>query len=333
MAKKKEDKNEIDDVINQLNTRYGKGTVMSLEEKVSVIKDAISSGSLSMDYVTLGVGGFVKGKLYELMGWEGTGKSSICGHAAASCQKMGGTVLYVDAENALDKSYFRKLGVDTSKLLISQPYCGEEGFQVALDMIKSNSIDLVIIDSDSALIPKKVIDGEVGEVAIGRKAILNSNVYPKLKGALVRSKTCVIVVSQYREKIGVMFGNPTTTQGGHALKYYTDCRLEITKTVLEEEGVKKRILVKVNSSKNKIAAPYRRSSFQIVFGKGIDVQREIVELAIDHDIIKRSGSWYSYEDVKLGQGEKTVRTLMQDNIDLYEELKEKVINLITNEQV
>ena len=171
----------------------------------------------------LGTGGFVKGKLYELMGWEGSGKSTVCGHAVANCQKTGGTVLYIDGEHAVDKKYFEALGVDTAKMLIAQPTCGEEGFQIAMDMIETGDIDLVIIDSDSSLIPKKMLDGDVGDSSIGRKALLNSNVYPKLKGALSEHNVCVIVVSQYREKIGMMFGNPTTTQGGHALKFYCRC--------------------------------------------------------------------------------------------------------------
>ena len=219
MAKKPE-KESLEEALKRLNKVYGQGAIMGLNEKNPNDYEVISTGSIGFDYLVLGVGGFVKGKLYEIIGWEGTGKSTICGHLTANCQKMGGKVVYIDGEHAVDKNYFRALGVDTDELLLAQPSNGEEGFQIALDTISTGEVDLVIIDSDSSLIPKKVVDGEVGESAIGRKAHLNSNAYPKLKGRLKNSNTCVVVISQYREKIGVMFGDPRTTQGGHALKFY-----------------------------------------------------------------------------------------------------------------
>jgi len=208
MAKKaatKETTNKFQEAMDKLNKTYGVGSILALDSKTGGDYDVISTGSIGFDHITLGVGGFVKGKLYELMGWEGTGKSTICGHAAAECQKAGGTVLYIDGEHAVDKNYFKKLGVDTTKMLIAQPSCGEEGFNIAMEMINTGEIDLVIIDSDSSLIPKKMLDGDVGDSTIGRKALLNSNAYPKLKGALSQHNVCVIVISQYREKIGVMF--------------------------------------------------------------------------------------------------------------------------------
>ena len=239
MAKQKqtETKSKFQEALDKLNKSYGEGTILSLDSKTNTDYDVISSGSIGLDYITLGVGGFVKGKLYELMGWEGTGKSTICGHTTANCQKKGGTVLYIDGEHAVDKSYFKSLGVDTTKLLIAQPSSGEEGFNIAMEMINTGEIDLVIIDSDSSLIPKKVLDGDVGDSAIGRKALLNSNAYPKLKTALSAHNVCVIVISQYREKIGVMFGNPTTTQGGHALKFYSDVRVEISRSLAKDGDV------------------------------------------------------------------------------------------------
>ena len=234
MAKKKENPEDISKfqaALDKLNKTYGAGTVLALDSKIGGNYDIISTGSIGFDYITLGVGGFVKGKLYELMGWEGSGKSTICGHATAECQKNGGTVLYIDGEHAVDKKYFQSLCVDTTKLLIAQPSCGEEGFNIAMEMINTGEIDLVIIDSDSSLIPKKVIDGEVGDSAIGKKAILNSNAYPKLKSALSTNNVCVIVISQYREKIGVMFG----CLHGETLINFTDGRsIPIRKVVKEK---------------------------------------------------------------------------------------------------
>ncbi len=192
---------KFQEALDKLNKTYGVGTVLALDSKTTGNYDVIGTGSIGFDWYTLGTGGFVKGRMYELMGWEGTGKSTICGHAAAECQKKGGTVLYIDGEHAVDKNYFQALGVDTTKLLIAQPSCGEEGFNIAMEMIQTGEIDLVIIDSDSSLIPKKVLDGEVGDSAIGKKAVLNSNAYPKLKGALSQHNVCVVIISQYREKI------------------------------------------------------------------------------------------------------------------------------------
>jgi recombination protein RecA len=234
MAKKVQEssgKSKIQETLDRLNKTYGVGTVLALDSKTSGDYDVISTGSIGFDYITLGVGGFVKGKMYELMGWESSGKSTICGHATAECQKKGGTVLYIDGEHAVDKHYFQQLGVDTTKMLISQPSSGEEGFNIALEMIKSGEVDLIIIDSDSSLIPKKVLDGEIGEFAIGKKAVLNSNAYPKLKSALANNNVCVIVISQYREKIGMMFG----CLHGDTLVNFTDGRSISIKTVVNKK--------------------------------------------------------------------------------------------------
>lgn len=255
-----------------------------------------------------------------------SGKSTVCGHATAECQKAGGTVLYIDGEHAVDKPYFQSLGVDTTKLLIAQPSTGEEGFNVAVEMIKTGEIDLVIIDSDSSLIPKAVIDGDVGESSIGKKARLNNNAYPKLKSLLIQYKTCMIVISQYREKIGVMFGNPTTTQGGHALKFYTDCRIEITKSMAKDGDVSYGNITKVKATKNKMCPPYRVAQFEVVWGKGIDKIAELVELAVEYEIINKSGSWYSYGDTKLGQGTSGVTSLFEDNPELCDEIRQQVID-------
>ena len=329
MAKKavsKETNNKFQDAVDNLNKKYGVGSVLALDYKPGGDHDVISTGSIGFDYITLGVGGFVKGKLYELMGWEGTGKSTICGHAAAECQKAGGTVLYIDGEHAVDKSYFKKLGVDTTKMLIAQPSCGEEGFNIAMEMINTGEIDLVIIDSDSSLIPKKMLDGDVGDSSIGRKALLNSNAYPKLKAALSQHKTCVIVISQYREKIGVMFGDPRTTQGGHALKYYTDVRIEVSKTLAKDGDVNYGNITKLNAIKNRVSPPYRKSEFEIVYGVGIDKLDEMMSLLNEFELGRKYGKTMTVDGTKYDLEE--FKQLVVDNPEFYDELKEKIIAAI-----
>ena len=329
MAKKtKEEGGTLEEALARLNKQYGVGTVLELDGKTSGNYDVISTGSIGFDWITLGVGGFVKGKLYELMGWEGTGKSTICGHAAAECQAKGGKVLYIDGENAVDKQYFQALGVDTTKMLISQPSHGEEGFNIAMEMINTGKIDLVIIDSDSSLIPKKQLDGNVGDSTIGKKALLNSNAYPKLKGALSKHNTCVIVISQYREKIGVMFGNPTTTQGGHALKFYSDVRVEVSKSQAKDGDVVYGNITKIKAIKNKMSPPYRKSDFEIVYGVGIDKYQELMQLLNDFEIAKKWGTKITIEDVKYDI--EDFKQLIDDNPEFYDELKQKIINKIKN---
>jgi recombination protein RecA len=329
MAKKQvslEGKNKLEDAMERLNKTYGKGSVLALDSKTTGEYDIISTGSIGFDNITLGVGGFVKGKLYELMGWEGTGKSTICGHVAAECQKKGGTVLYIDGEHAVDRIYFQKLGVDTTKMLIAQPSCGEEGFNIAMEMINTGDIDLVIIDSDSSLIPKKMLDGDVGDSTIGRKALLNSNAYPKLKGALSEHNVCVIVISQYREKIGIMFGNPTTTQGGHALKYYSDVRVEVSRTLAKDGDVTYGNITKLKATKNKLSPPYRLSQFEIVYGEGIDKLKEMLELLNEFELGRKYGKTMTVDGVKYDLEE--FKQLIVDNPEFYDELKEKIITKI-----
>jgi recombination protein RecA len=330
MAKAKESGNKFQDALDKLNKAYGEGTVLALDSKSGGSYDVISTGSLGFDWITLGVGGFVKGRLYELMGWEGTGKSTICGHVAAECQKKGGTVLYIDGEHAVDKSYFQSLGVDTTKMLIAQPSCGEEGFNIAMEMINTGEIDMIIIDSDSSLIPKKVIDGEVGDSSIGKKAMLNNSAYPKLKSALSEHNVCVIVISQYREKIGVMFGNPTTTQGGHALKYYSDCRIEVSRTLAKDGDINYGNITKVKATKNKMSPPYKLAQFEIVYGQGIDKMKEIMELASDFEIIKKWGKTITFNDVKYDIDQ--FGSLLNDNDDFLADMKNQIINKIKNQQ-
>ena len=328
MAKKKEvdvsGKSKFELAMEKLNKSYGAGTILALDSKYKGDYDVISTGSIGFDHIALGVGGMVKGKLYELMGWEGTGKSTICGHLVANCQANGGIAVYIDGEHAVDKKYFQALGVDTMKMLIAQPASGEEGFQIAEDMIKSGEVDLVIIDSDSSLIPKAaIVDGEVGESTIGKKARLNSNAYPRLKNALVSNKTCVVVISQYREKIGVMFGNPTTTQGGHALKFYSDVRVEVSKSLAKEGDVTYGNITKIKATKNKMFSPYRSAQFEIVYGQGIDKIQEIIDLGKEFEVAVPYGKSITYKTVKYDLEE--FKTLLQDNPELFDELKQTIL--------
>ena len=333
MAKVKETakSTNFQETVDRLNKAYGLNTILTLDGKTEGDYDVISTGSIGFDYITLGVGGFVKGKMYELMGWEGTGKSTICGHVVAECQKKGGTVLYIDGEHAVDKNYFEALGVDTQKLLIAQPSCGEEGFNIAMEMINTGDIDLVIIDSDSSLIPKKQLDGDVGDSTIGYKARLNSNAYPKLKTALSKHDVCLIVISQYREKIGVMFGNPTTTQGGHALKFYTDCRVEVSRSLAKEGDVTYGNITKVKATKNKMNPPYRQAQFEIVYGEGIDRIGEIMELLNEFELGRKYGKTFTFNETKYDLEE--FKKMLLDNDIFYNEIRDSIVNKIKNTEI
>jgi len=322
---------KLQEALDKLNKAYGTGTVLALDSKTDGHYDVISTGSIGFDWITLGTGGFVKGKLYELMGWEGTGKSTICGHAVAECQKKGGKVVYIDGEHAVDKNYFEAIGVNTADMLISQPSCGEEGFNIAIEMIKTGEVDLLIIDSDSSLIPKKVLDGDVGDSAIGLKARLNSSVYSKLKSAMSIHNTCVIVISQYREKIGVMFGNPTTTQGGHALKFASDARIEVSKTAAKDGDVTYGNITKVKAAKNRMSPPFRLSSFEIVYGVGIDKVKEIMELLNEYELGRKYGQTMTFNEIKYNLDE--FKRMLLDNEEFYNEIKESIINKIKNIEI
>ena len=333
MAKAKETakSTNFQDTVDRLNKAYGANTILTLSGKTNGDYDTISTGSIGFDWITLGIGGFVKGKMYELMGWEGTGKSTICGHTVAECQKKGGTVLYIDGEHAVDKKYFEALGVDTEKLLISQPSCGEEGFNIAMEMIQTGDIDLVIIDSDSSLIPKKVLDGEVGDSSIGKKALLNSSAYPKMKSALSEHNVCVIVISQYREKIVVMFGNPTTTQGGHALKYYSDCRIEVSRSLAKDGDVNYGNITKVKATKNKMSPPYKLSTFEIVYGEGIDKVGEVMDLLNEFELGRKYGKTFTFNEIKYDLDQ--FKTMLLDNEEFYNEIKQSIITKIKQTEI
>ena len=326
MAKKQETTDKFQEALERLNKQYGKGTVLALDSKTEGNYDAISTGSIGFDWITLGVGGFVKGKMYELMGWEGTGKSTICGHAVASCQAQGGKVVFIDGEHAVDKNYFERLGVDTTKMLIAQPSSGEEGFNIAVEMMSTGEVDLIIIDSDSSLIPKSVLDGDVGDHAIGKKARLNSSAYPKIKSIAHNTNTCVIVISEYREKIGVMFGNPTTTQGGHALKFYSDVRIEVARSLMKDGTEVIGNLTKVKATKNKMSPPYQKSEFNIVYGVGIDRVGEVLDLLNEYKLGRKYGDTYTFDDVKYNLDE--FKQMILDDGELFTKLKNKLVSAI-----
>jgi recombination protein RecA len=312
--------------LESLNKKYGVGSVLTLDTKPNTDYNVISSGSIGLDWVALGVGGFVEGKLYELVGWEGVGKSTICGHAAAECQKKGGKVAYIDGEHAVDKNYFEALGVDTSKMLIAQPSSGEEGFNIAMELIETGEINLVIIDSDSSLIPQAVVDGDVGDSSIGKKARLNSNAYPKLKSVLSKNNVCVIVISQYREKIGVMFGDPRTTQGGHALKFYADVRIEISRTAAKDGDVTYGNITKLKAIKNKMSPPFRLTQFEVLFGKGIDKLGEIMQLASDFEIARKHGKVMTYKETKYDLEE--FKKMLIEDPKFFDKLRTDIISKI-----
>jgi recombination protein RecA len=327
MASKKEEKQEnLKETLASLEKAYGKGTVLTLNAKSDTDLEVYSTGSIGFDYEVLGIGGFARGKLYEIMGWEGSGKSTICGHAVAECQKAGGTALYIDGEHAVDKTYFESLGVDTSKMLFSQPSSGEEGFNVALELINTGEIHMVIIDSDSALLPKKQVDGDIGDSAMGSKAKLNSSAYPKLKPALSKHNVCVIVISQYREKIGVMFGDPRTTQGGHALKFYADVRIEMSKSLAKDGDIVFGNTTKVKTIKNKMCPPYRKAEFDIIYGEGIDRIGEIMELAKQHKLGKRYKETYTFDGVKYLEEE--FREKCVNDSEFYSMIVTRILNAI-----
>jgi recombination protein RecA len=307
-----------------LEKTYGKGTVMKLGDNAIEALEVISTGSLGLD-IALGVGGFPKGRIVEIYGPESSGKTTLAIHAIASAQKQGGIAAIIDAEHAFDRFYAEKLGVDTQSLLISQPDNGEQALEIADNLIRSGAVDLIVIDSVAALTPKAEIEGEMGESKMGLQARLMSQALRKLTGTINKTGCCVIFINQLREKIGVMFGNPETTTGGNALKFYASVRLDIRRIGQLKDGESvngNRTRVKV--IKNKVAPPFRMAEFDILFGEGISKVGEIIDLGVEHGIIKKSGSWFSYEETKLGQGRDSVKQIFGDNPELAEEIDAKI---------
>ena len=311
--------------LDKLDKAYGKGTVMKMSDQAIEDVDAISSGSLGLD-IALGVGGYPRGRVIEIYGPESSGKTTLTLHAIAEAQKAGGIAAFIDAEHAFDRFYAEKLGVDLENLIISQPDNGEQALEIADNLVRSGAIDIIVVDSVAALTPKSEIEGEMGDSKMGLHARLMSQALRKLTGSISKTNCTMIFINQLREKIGVMFGNPETTTGGNALKFYASVRLDIRRSTQIKDsnstvmGNKTRVKV----VKNKVAPPFKMAEFDIMYGEGVSKVGEILDIAVENDIIKKSGSWFSYDDTKLGQGRDAVKALIKDNPELMEELEEKV---------
>ncbi len=317
--------------MEKLDKAYGKGTVMKLGDTPIEEMEVISSGSVTLD-IALGVNGYPKGRIVEIYGPESSGKTTLVIHAIAECQKAGGIAAFIDAEHAFDQFYAQKLGVNVNELLISQPDNGEQALEIADNLIRSGAIDLIVIDSVAALTPKAEIEGEMGDSQMGLQARLMSKALRKLTGSISKAKCTCIFINQLREKIGVMFGNPETTTGGNALKFYASVRIDIRRAAQIKDGeevVGNHIKVKV--VKNKVAPPFRRAEFDIMYGEGISKVGEIVDLGVEFNILKKSGSWFSYGETRLGQGRDAVKNLIGDNPELMEELEAKIKGALGNQ--
>ena len=316
--------------LDKLEKTYGKGTVMKLGDNAIEAAEFISTGSIGLN-VALGIGGLPKGRVIEIYGPESSGKTTLALHAMAESQKAGGIAAFIDAEHAFDRFYAKKLGVDVENLLVSQPDNGEQALEIVENLIRSGAIDIIVIDSVAALTPRSEIEGEMGDSKMGLQARLMSQALRKLTSTISKTATCCIFINQLREKIGIMFGNPETTTGGNALKFYSSIRLDIRKVNQLKEGeeiIGNRVKVKV--VKNKLAPPFRKAEFDIIYGEGISRILEIIDLAVEYNIIKKSGSWFSYGETKLGQGRDAVKKLLQDNLELSDELEKKIMEVLKN---
>ena len=328
---KKEKLKALEATLGNIEKAYGKGSIMKLGDEAIDTVSSISSGSISLDNA-LGIGGVPKGRVVEIFGPEASGKTTLALHIIAEAQKKGGIAAFIDAEHAFDRVYAEKLGIDTQNLLISQPDHGEQALEIADSLIRSAAIDVVVIDSVAALTPKSEIDGEMGDSKMGLHARLMSQALRKLTANISKTGTVCIFINQLREKIGVMFGNPETTTGGNALKFYASVRIDIRRTGQIKDGdTIKGNRVRVKVVKNKVAPPFRKAEFDIIYGEGISKLGEIVDLGVDYNIVKKSGSWFSYGDTKLGQGRDAVKSLLMDNPDLVEDLESKINDAIAAE--
>ena len=316
--------------LDKLDKTYGKGAVMKMGDSVIEDVEVIPSGSLGLD-IALGVGGYPRGRVVEIYGPESSGKTTLTLHAIAEAQKQGGIAAFIDAEHAFDRFYAEKLGVDIDNLIISQPDNGEQGLEIADNLIRSGAIDIVVIDSVAALTPKSEIEGEMGDSKMGLHARLMSQALRKLTGSISKTHCTVIFINQLREKIGVMFGNPETTTGGNALKFYASVRLDIRRStqIKNTDGAVQGNKTRVKVVKNKVAPPFRTTEFDIMYGEGISKVGEIIDLGVEYEIIKKSGSWFSYGDTKLGQGRDGVKNILMDNPELFEELDGKIREAIS----
>ena len=316
--------------LEKLDKTFGKGTVMKLGDSPVEKVEVIPTGSITLD-LALGINGYPKGRVVEIYGPESSGKTTLAIHAIAEVQKQGGIAAFIDAEHAFDQFYAKKLGVDIANLLISQPDNGEQALEIADNLIRSGAVDLVVIDSVAALTPKAEIEGEMGDSQMGLQARLMSKALRKLTGSISKAGCCCIFINQLREKIGVMFGNPETTTGGNALKFYSSVRLDIRRSTQLKDGeevIGNRVKVKV--VKNKVAPPFRKAEFDIMYGEGISKVGEIIDLGVELNILKKSGSWFSYGETRLGQGRDSIKTLLLDNLELADELEAKIKEAIVS---
>lgn len=318
--------------LDKIEKDYGKGTIMKLGDQPKWEVSVIPSGSIALDHA-LGIGGYPRGRVIEIYGPESSGKTTLAIHAIAQAQKQGGIAAIIDAEHAFDRTYAKNLGVDLDTLLISQPDNGEQALEIADNLIRSGAIDIIVIDSVAALTPKAEIEGEMGDSKMGLQARLMSQALRKLTANISKTNTCCIFINQLRDKIGVMFGNPETTTGGNALKFYASVRVDVRRTTQIKDGdeaLGNRTKVKI--VKNKMAPPFKKAEFDIVFGEGISRVGEIIDLGVEYEIIKKSGSWFSYGDTKLAQGREAVKTLLTDNVELCDEIEAKIREVIATVQ-
>ena len=324
MTIEKEKLDALNHVLGKIEKDFGKGSIMRLGEASSMVVDSISTGSIGLD-IAVGIGGLPKGRIIEVYGPESSGKTTVALHTVAEAQKNGGIAAFIDAEHALDPVYAKALGVDIDNLIISQPDTGEQALEITEALIRSGAIDIIVIDSVAALVPKAEIEGDMGDSHVGLQARLMSQALRKLTGSIKKSNCVAIFINQLREKVGIMFGNPETTTGGRALKFYSSVRLDVRKIDTIKQGDKilgSRTRVKV--VKNKVAPPFKQAEFDIMYGEGISKIGDLLDIAANVDIVKKSGSWYNYQDIKLGQGRENVKKFLADNMDLTNEIEEKV---------
>ena len=314
----------IDGALSQIERQFGKGSIMRLGQRETLTMDSISTGSISVD-AAIGIGGFPRGRVVEVFGPESSGKTTLALSVAAQAQKRGGVAAFIDAEHALDAEYARKLGVDIDNLLVSQPDSGEQALEIAEMLVRSNAVDVLVVDSVAALVPKAELEGEMGDSHVGLQARLMSQALRKLTAIVSKSRTCLIFINQIREKIGVMFGNPETTTGGRALKFYSSVRVDIRRIASLKDGEEVTgARAKVKVVKNKCAAPFRQAEFDIDYGEGISRMGELVDLGVEHKMVVKSGAWYSYGDLRLGQGRDNSKQFLRDNPDLADEIEMKL---------
>ena len=324
MAENTEKKKALEAAMSQIEKQFGKGSVMKLGEFKAMEIEAIPTGALSLD-MALGIGGVPRGRIIEVFGPESSGKTTLALHVVAEAQKMGGEAAFIDAEHALDPVYAKKLGVDIDNLIVSQPDTGEQALEITESLIRSGALDVIVVDSVAALVPKAEIDGDMGDSHMGLQARLMSQALRKLAGAINKSKTVLIFINQLREKIGVMFGNPETTTGGRALKFYASVRLDIRKIEnIKQDGEVKGNRVRVKVIKNKVAPPFREAEFDIVYGEGISKAGNILDMAVNMDIIEKSGSWFSYDGNRIGQGRENVKKYLKENPEILADVEQKV---------